>query len=161
MLNVRATGDPTSLDMVGSPSDLATELARAVQHVCAKLITHVNPEDRQELAGALAAGMTLDEIPYWRDGTLEKYTPSGDYLLLIIGTVLCCAFQEIMAGVVLLVAAIGLIAVLWVRFLADVLADEAEERAEEMAEQRYQELIENTKYHVEYRQFVGLGKGYK
>ncbi len=27
----------------------------------------------------LATGVTLNEIPYWRDGTLEKYTPSGDY----------------------------------------------------------------------------------
>ena len=26
----------------------------------------------------LATGVTLDEIPYWRDGSLEKYTPSGD-----------------------------------------------------------------------------------
>ena len=26
--------------------------------------------------------MTLDEIPYWRDGTLEKYTPSGNYVVL-------------------------------------------------------------------------------
>ena len=26
----------------------------------------------------LAAGLTMDEIPYWRDGTLDKYTPSGD-----------------------------------------------------------------------------------
>jgi len=30
----------------------------------------------------LAAGITLDEIPYWRDGTLEKYTPSGDYVVV-------------------------------------------------------------------------------
>ncbi len=30
----------------------------------------------------LAAGMTLDEIPYWRDGSLEKYTPSGDYVVV-------------------------------------------------------------------------------
>ncbi len=30
----------------------------------------------------LAAGLTLDEIPYWRDGTLEKYTPSGDYVVI-------------------------------------------------------------------------------
>ncbi|WP_099332571.1 carbamoyl-phosphate synthase large subunit [Actinomyces minihominis] len=29
----------------------------------------------------LAAGLTLDEIPYWRDGTLEKYTPEGDYVV--------------------------------------------------------------------------------
>jgi len=24
----------------------------------------------------------LDEIPYWREGTLEKYTPSGDYVVV-------------------------------------------------------------------------------
>ncbi len=30
----------------------------------------------------LAAGLTLDEIPYWRDGSLEKYTPSGDYVVI-------------------------------------------------------------------------------
>jgi len=30
------------------------------------------------VSSLLAGGMTMDEIPYWRDGTLEKYTPSGD-----------------------------------------------------------------------------------
>lgn len=30
----------------------------------------------------LAAGLTLDEIPYWRDGSLDKYTPSGDYIVI-------------------------------------------------------------------------------
>ena len=30
----------------------------------------------------LAAGITMDEIPYWREGTLEKYTPSGDYVVV-------------------------------------------------------------------------------
>lgn len=30
----------------------------------------------------LAAGLTMDEIPYWRDGTLEKYTPSGEYIVI-------------------------------------------------------------------------------
>ncbi len=29
----------------------------------------------------LAAGLTMDEIPYWRSGTLEKYEPSGDYVV--------------------------------------------------------------------------------
>ncbi|MGB7962743.1 MAG: carbamoyl-phosphate synthase large subunit [Propionicimonas sp.] len=29
----------------------------------------------------LAAGLTLDEIPYWRDGTLDRYTPDGDYVV--------------------------------------------------------------------------------
>ena len=38
------------------------------------------------ISAKLAAGMTLDQIPYWRDGTLEKYTaggaPDGDYVVL-------------------------------------------------------------------------------
>jgi len=34
------------------------------------------------VSAKLAAGMTMDEITYWRDGTLEKYTPSGDYVVL-------------------------------------------------------------------------------
>ena len=34
------------------------------------------------ISAKLAAGMTLDEIPYWRDGSLDKYTPSGDYIVL-------------------------------------------------------------------------------
>jgi carbamoyl-phosphate synthase large subunit len=34
------------------------------------------------VSAKLAGGMSLDEIPYWRDGTLEKYTPSGDYVVV-------------------------------------------------------------------------------
>lgn len=38
------------------------------------------------ISAKLASGMTLDEIPYWRDGTLDKYTPGGapdgDYVVL-------------------------------------------------------------------------------
>ena len=34
------------------------------------------------VSAKLAAGMTMDEMTYWRDGTLEKYTPSGDYVVL-------------------------------------------------------------------------------
>jgi carbamoyl-phosphate synthase large subunit len=30
----------------------------------------------------LAAGITMDEIPYWRKGTLEKYEPWGDYVVI-------------------------------------------------------------------------------
>ncbi len=33
------------------------------------------------VSSLLAGGMTMDEIPYWRDGTLEKYTPCGDYVV--------------------------------------------------------------------------------
>ncbi|MBW1889858.1 MAG: carbamoyl-phosphate synthase large subunit [Deltaproteobacteria bacterium] len=34
------------------------------------------------VSSLLAGGMTMDEIPYWRDGTLEKYTPSGEYVVV-------------------------------------------------------------------------------
>ncbi len=34
------------------------------------------------ISAMLAGGLTLDEIPYWRDGTLDKYTPSGDYVVV-------------------------------------------------------------------------------
>ena len=34
------------------------------------------------VSSLLAGGLTMDEIPYWRDGTLEKYTPSGDYAVV-------------------------------------------------------------------------------
>ncbi|MGI5869228.1 MAG: carbamoyl-phosphate synthase large subunit [Kiritimatiellia bacterium] len=34
------------------------------------------------VSAKLATGVTLDEIPYWRDGTLDKYTPCGDYIVL-------------------------------------------------------------------------------
>jgi carbamoyl-phosphate synthase large subunit len=34
------------------------------------------------VSSMLAAGLSMDEIPYWRDGTLEKYTPSGDYVVV-------------------------------------------------------------------------------
>ncbi len=34
------------------------------------------------ISAKLAAGLTLDEIPYWKEGTLDKYTPSGDYVVV-------------------------------------------------------------------------------
>ena len=34
------------------------------------------------ISAKLAVGMTLDELPYWREGTLEKYTPSGGYVVV-------------------------------------------------------------------------------
>ena len=30
----------------------------------------------------LAAGEVLSDIPYWRDGSLDRYTPSGDYVVV-------------------------------------------------------------------------------
>jgi len=34
------------------------------------------------VSAMLATGMTLDEIPYWKDGTLDKYKPYCDYIVL-------------------------------------------------------------------------------
>jgi carbamoyl-phosphate synthase large subunit len=34
------------------------------------------------VSALLAAGITLDELPYWRDGSLDQYTPSGDYVVV-------------------------------------------------------------------------------
>ena len=34
------------------------------------------------VSSLLAGGLTMDEIPYWRDGTLGKNTPPGDYVVV-------------------------------------------------------------------------------
>jgi len=34
------------------------------------------------ISAKLACGITLDEIPYWRAGTLDRYTPTGDYVVV-------------------------------------------------------------------------------
>jgi carbamoyl-phosphate synthase large subunit len=34
------------------------------------------------ISAKLAVGITLDEIPYWKGGTLDKYTPGGDYVVV-------------------------------------------------------------------------------
>jgi carbamoyl-phosphate synthase large subunit len=34
------------------------------------------------VSSLLAGGLSLDEIPYWREGTLEKYTPWGEYVVI-------------------------------------------------------------------------------
>jgi carbamoyl-phosphate synthase large subunit len=46
------------------------------------------------ISSMLAAGLTLDEIPYWRQGTLEKYTPSGDYVVVKFARWAFEKFQE-------------------------------------------------------------------
>ncbi|MBS3809806.1 MAG: carbamoyl-phosphate synthase large subunit, partial [Desulfobacterales bacterium] len=34
------------------------------------------------VSALLAGGITLDELPYWRGGTLEQYTPYADYVVV-------------------------------------------------------------------------------
>ena len=91
----------------------------------------------------------------------QKTADRITYALLAIGTALTCQFAQTLAAVILLTAFIGIVAVLWVRFIADVLADEAEEEAERMAQERYQEYIRSTVFRVDEQRYIGLGKGYK
>ncbi|NLS77765.1 MAG: carbamoyl-phosphate synthase large subunit, partial [Chloroflexi bacterium] len=35
-----------------------------------------------QISAKLAGGLALDEIPYWREGTLDRYAPSGDYVVI-------------------------------------------------------------------------------
>jgi len=34
------------------------------------------------VSAKLAGGLSLEDIPYWREGTLDKYTPWGDYVVI-------------------------------------------------------------------------------
>lgn len=60
------------------------------------VVTEINPRTSRSSALAskatgfpiayvsalLACGLTLDEIPYWKEGTLDKYEPTGDYVVV-------------------------------------------------------------------------------
>lgn len=83
------------------------------------------------------------------------------YAAIAAGTAIVCIFNEVMAGVVVLVSAIGIIAIMRDKLVREIYHEEAAEEAERMAEQRYRDMVEHTHYHVEYRKYIGLGKGYK
>ena len=83
------------------------------------------------------------------------------WILLAIGTAIVCAYNDILAGVIMLAVFLGIVAVLWVRFYAAIIEDDAEERAEEMAERRFQEMVDSAEIRVNFKQSVILGKGYE
>ena len=68
--------------------------------------------------------------------------------LLLTGTALLTRHSTVMAGVLLILTAIGTLTVLYIRIMRDVYREEADEQAERMAEQRYQEMIDSTEYRV-------------
>ena len=72
-----------------------------------------------------------------------------------------CVFNEVMAGVVVLVSAIGIIAIMRDKLVREVYHEEAVEESDRMAEQRYQDMVASTEYHVVYDRYVVLGKGYQ
>lgn len=82
------------------------------------------------------------------------------YAALIAGTVLVCAFNETFAGVLVLLSALIAIAIMRDKLARAIYHEEAAEEAERMAEQRYQDMVAHTHYHIEYKRYVALGKGY-
>ena len=83
------------------------------------------------------------------------------YAALIAGTSLVCVFNEIFAGVLVLVAAVIIIFLMRERLLRETYREEADEEGDRLAEERFEEMVENTEYHVYFEQYVVLGKGYK
>ena len=83
------------------------------------------------------------------------------YAAIAAGTAIVCIFNEVMAGVVVLVSAIGIIAIMRDKLVRGIYHEEAAEEAERMAEQRYQDMVASTEYHVVYDRYVVLGKGYQ
>lgn len=83
------------------------------------------------------------------------------YAAIAAGTALVCIFNEVMAGVVVLVSAIGIMVIMRDKIVREIYHEEAVEESDRMAEQRYQDMVAHTHYHVEYRKYIGLGKGYK
>ena len=83
------------------------------------------------------------------------------YAALIAGTVLVCAFNETFAGVLVLLSALIAIAIMRDKLARAIYHEEAVEEAERMADELYNDMVENTEYHVQYDRFVVLGKGYK
>ncbi|MCR4759921.1 MAG: hypothetical protein K5705_06585 [Oscillospiraceae bacterium] len=59
MLKIEATFGQTALSCLGTPNELAEELAHVVQHVCEKIISAAAPENQQEVSAVLATGMAL------------------------------------------------------------------------------------------------------
>ncbi len=83
------------------------------------------------------------------------------YAAIAAGTALVCIFNEVMAGVVVLVSAIGIIAIMRDKLVWEIYHEEAVEESDRMAEQRYQDMVASTEYHVVYDRYVVLGKGYQ
>lgn len=83
------------------------------------------------------------------------------YAAIAAGTALVCIFNEVMAGVVVLVSAIGIIAIMRDKLVRGIYHEEAVEESDRMAEERFEEMVENTEYHVVYDRYVVLGKGYQ
>ena len=67
----------------------------------------------------------------------------------IIGVAACCVYGQTLAAVLLIVAFIGILAVLWVDVVSDV-----------KAEEKFEQMVESTEYRVFWDSAIVCGKGY-
>ncbi len=56
--------------------------SRPITSRCSALASKASGFPIALISTKLAAGLTMDELPYWRKGTLEKYEPWGDYVVI-------------------------------------------------------------------------------
>ena len=60
MIDVKANGNKTLMQIYGDPSDIADELSHIVTHVTERIILIAkNKDDRKEIAETLAKGMAI------------------------------------------------------------------------------------------------------
>ena len=81
--------------------------------------------------------------------------------MLFIGVMLLIHRMTIVAGLCLILIAVGLMIRIYLAQMQEILLEEAEEKAEKLADKRFSEMVRNTEYRVSFRQFVGLGKGFE
>jgi predicted membrane protein len=80
--------------------------------------------------------------------------------LFLIGAVLLAFDCMTIAGVIVILLAVGILVDMYVAMMREVYYEEAQEEAERMAEERFNEMINNTEYRVWWHSYVGLGKGF-
>ncbi len=79
---------------------------------------------------------------------------------IALGALMLLHRWTIIAGLILLLASVGVMIRIYLAQMQEILLEEAKEKAEELAEERFNEMVDHTEYRVSFRQYVGLGKGF-
>lgn len=78
-----------------------------------------------------------------------------------IGCLLLFHRWTVVAGLCLILIAVGVMIRIYLAQMQEILLEEADERADRLAEERFRQMVAHTEYRVSFRQFVGLGKGFE
>ena len=91
----------------------------------------------------------------------KNTNPSFATVPLIIGAAVLGIYNEVFMGTMLLVSAIGLIAIMVVKATRDIFREEAEEYAEELADKMFEDAINNADIRVKQEMYIVYGKGFQ